>query len=91
LLLLNPAEEIVFRRDDGETTGLLTMTNSVNLNVAYKVCSKTTDWMILEALFDELKTQEFIVLFNQFYRLKLHPQTSTAFVRPLVSLLLARH
>lgn len=43
LLLLNPAEEIVFRRDDGETTGLLTMTNSVNSNVAYKIKTTSPD------------------------------------------------
>ena len=37
LLQLSPTEEIVFRREDGETTGLLTMNNSANSNVAYKV------------------------------------------------------
>lgn len=37
LLQLTPAEEIVFRREDGETTGLLTMTNTSTCNVAYKV------------------------------------------------------
>ena len=37
LLQLTPAEEIVFRREDGETTGLLAMTNTATCNVAYKV------------------------------------------------------
>lgn len=37
LLQLSPTEEIVFRREDGETTGLLTMTNTSDGAVAYKV------------------------------------------------------
>lgn len=37
LLQLMPVEEIIFRREDGETTGLLTMTNAVDCSVAYKV------------------------------------------------------
>lgn len=36
-LQLAPAEEIVFRREDGETTGMLVMNNTANCNVAYKV------------------------------------------------------
>jgi hypothetical protein len=36
-LQLTPAEEIVFRREDGETTGMLVMNNTACCNVAYKV------------------------------------------------------
>ena len=36
-LQLTPAEEIVFRREDGETTGMLVMNNTASCNVAYKV------------------------------------------------------
>lgn len=38
-LQLTPGEEIVFRREEGETTGMLVMTNTSNCNVAYKVFS----------------------------------------------------
>jgi len=43
LLQLTPAEEIVFRREDGETTGLLTMTNTASCNVAYKIKTTSPD------------------------------------------------
>jgi len=43
LLQLTPAEEIVFRREDGETTGLLTMTNTSTCNVAYKIKTTSPD------------------------------------------------
>jgi len=43
LLQLTPAEEIVFRREDGETTGLLTMTNTATCNVAYKIKTTSPD------------------------------------------------
>ena len=36
-LQLSPAEEIVFKREDGETTGHLLMTNVSNAIIAYKV------------------------------------------------------
>jgi len=43
LLQLTPAEEIVFRREDGETTGLLAMTNTATCNVAYKIKTTSPD------------------------------------------------
>lgn len=36
-LQLSPGEEIIFKREEGETTGMLVMTNLSNCNVAYKV------------------------------------------------------
>jgi len=43
LLQLSPTEEIVFRREDGETTGLLTMTNTSDGAVAYKIKTTSPD------------------------------------------------
>jgi len=34
---LHPAEEIIFRHEEGETTGMLTVTNTSDCKVAYKV------------------------------------------------------
>ncbi|KAK4004350.1 motile sperm domain-containing protein 2 [Daphnia magna] len=42
-LQLAPAEEIVFRREDGETTGTLVMNNAANCNVAYKIKTTSPD------------------------------------------------
>jgi len=37
-LKMLPVEEVIFKRDEnGETTGLLTITNISDFNVAYKV------------------------------------------------------
>ncbi|EFX68040.1 motile sperm domain-containing protein 2-like [Daphnia pulex] len=42
-LQLTPAEEIVFRREDGETTGMLVMNNTAGCNVAYKIKTTSPD------------------------------------------------
>ena len=59
LLQLTPTDEIIFRREDGETTGLLTMSNAVDCSVAYKVLIflKTILFSILIFFKCPIKTQ----------------------------------
>ena len=82
LLLLAPTEEIVFRRDDGETTGLLTMTNTATCAVAYKVFSTFLSQLVLQL------STHFRCIVSHLRSRQPH-RTNTAFVRVQVSLALA--
>lgn len=74
LLQLAPTEEIVFRREDGETTGTLTMTNTANCAVAYKVSQLKTKNIRKDYLL------KFVFAFYNNYRLRRLLRINIAFV-----------
>ena len=76
----------MFRREDGETTGLLTMTNTATCNVAYKVNKVPPTAPHAGAIRSDI-----ILLLVCFCRLKLRRRISIVFDRvPVLSTLVQR-